>query len=64
VEGKTGHVVPIRFPEKIAEKIVDLIESKISKSEITQICRDKTKEYSWTAYAKKIIDFNLSHDFY
>ena len=61
-EGETGHVVPIRSPEKIAEKIVSLIENKTSKTEIAENCKKKSRAYSWTSYAKKIVDFNLYKD--
>ena len=61
-EGVTGHIVPIRSPEKIAEKIVSLIENKTSKSEIAENCKKKSSAYSWASYAKKIVDFNLYKD--
>ena len=32
-EGLTGYIVPIRAPEKIAEKIMELVESKIPSDE-------------------------------
>ena len=59
-KGVTGHLVPIRSPEKIAEKIVSLIENRSNTDEIAQMCREKANSYSWLSYARKIIDFNLS----
>ena len=59
-EGITGHLVPIRSPEKIAEATLTMIESKNHKEEIRQLCQKKVKQYTWTSYAQNIIDFNLS----
>ncbi len=59
-EGLTGHLVPIRSPEKIAEKIVLLRESKILDADRKIICQEKANDFSWHSYAQKIITFNLS----
>jgi glycosyltransferase involved in cell wall biosynthesis len=60
-KGKTGHLVPIRSPEKIAEAIHAMIENKDPKEEIRKLCQEKAKQYTWANYAKNIIDFNLSN---
>jgi glycosyltransferase involved in cell wall biosynthesis len=60
-EGTTGHLVPIRSPEKIAEAIRAMIENKIHKKEIRKLCQIKAKQYSWISYAQRIIDFNWSN---
>ena len=59
-EGLTGHIVPIRSPEKIAEKIVFICESKLSKTDRRIACKEKARGFSWDTYAQTIIDFNLS----
>ena len=59
-EGLTGHIVPIRSPEKIAEKIVFIRESKLSKADRRIACKEKARRFSWDTYAQRIIDFNLS----
>ena len=61
VEGKTGHMVPIRSPESIAEAIGTQLENNTDKSEIQHYCQKKAKQYSWEKYAQRIIDFNLSN---
>ena len=61
VEGKTGHMVPIRSPESIAEAIGTQLENNTNKSEIQHYCQKKAKQYSWEKYAQRIIDFNLSN---
>jgi len=61
MEGTTGHLVPIRSPEKIAEAIRAMIENKIHKEEIRKLCQIKAKQYSWVNYAQRIIDFNSSN---
>jgi glycosyltransferase involved in cell wall biosynthesis len=59
-EGKTGHLVPIRSPTKIAEAIHEMILNKNHKEEIRMLCQKKSTQYTWANYAQKIIDFNLS----
>ena len=61
MEGTTGHLVPIRSPEKIAEAIHAMIENKIHKEEIRKLCQIKARQYSWVNYAQRIIDFNWSN---
>ena len=58
-DGITGHLVPIRSPEKIAEKVLSLLKGIKFKSEMAEECIKKAEGYSWTSYAKKVIDFNL-----
>ena len=59
-EGKTGHLVPIRSPEKIAEAISMLKRKSAEKNEIQKWCQTKASFYTWSNYAQKIVDFNLS----
>ena len=59
-EGVTGHLVPIRSPEKIAESISSMIARKKNKDEIKRLCQKKAMEYTWENYAQKIINSNLS----
>jgi glycosyltransferase involved in cell wall biosynthesis len=60
-EGITGHLVPIRSPEKIAEAIRAMIVNKNPKEEMRKLCQDKAMQYTWVKYAQNIIDFNLSN---
>tara|TARA_B100000035_G_scaffold141899_1_gene120728 strand:- start:3292 stop:4542 length:1251 start_codon:yes stop_codon:yes gene_type:complete len=60
-EGITGHLIPIRSPEKIATAIRTLIAKGRKIDEIRQLCQTKAKQYSWASYAQRIIDFNLSN---
>ena len=60
-EGVTGHLVPIRSPEKIAKTINAVIANRKNRGEIQKLCQKKAREYSWENYAQKIIDFNLSN---
>jgi glycosyltransferase involved in cell wall biosynthesis len=59
-EGKTGHLVPIRSPEKIAEAISMLKRKSAEKNEIQKWCQTKASFYTWSNYAQRIVDFNLS----
>ena len=58
-EGITGHLIPIRSPEKIAEATLTMIECNNQIEEIRQLCQKKAKQYTWASYAQNIIDFNL-----
>lgn len=60
-EGITGHLVPIRSPEKIAQAIRAMIENKNHIEDIRKLCQKKAEQYSWASYAQNIIDFNLSN---
>ena len=60
-EGITGHLVPIRSPEKIAQAIRAMIENKNHIEDIRKLCQEKAEQYSWATYAQNIIDFNLSN---
>jgi len=60
-EGITGHLVPIRSPEKIAQAILAMTQNKNSKEEIRKLCQEKAMRYTWANYAQNIIDFNLSN---
>jgi glycosyltransferase involved in cell wall biosynthesis len=58
-EGITGHLVPIRSPEKIAEAICSMMTNRKNREEIQKLCQKKAREYTWEKYAQNIIDFNL-----
>ncbi len=60
-EGITGHLVPIRSPEKIAKVIRAMIENKNPKEDIRKLCQKKAKQYTWVSYAQNIINFNFSN---
>ena len=59
-EGNTGHLVPIRSPERVAEKVLCLLDSRESLVDKAEYCIKKAKAYSWSEYAHKIIEFNLN----
>ena len=59
-EGKTGFLIPIRSPDKIAEKISLLLDSKINRRDRIKICQKKAAEYSWKEYARRIISLASS----
>ena len=58
-EGVTGHLIPIRSPEKIAEMVLSLQNNGRNRSDIAESCVKKSRAYCWSSYAQKIIDFNL-----
>lgn len=60
-KGKTGHMVPIRSPENIAEAISVTLSDKNNIECIKELCQKKASQYTWEKYAQNIIDFNLSN---
>ena len=58
-DGVTGHLVPIRLPKEIADKIMKLMTNNCSRNEIAQRCKKKASNFSWADYAMRIINFNL-----
>jgi glycosyltransferase involved in cell wall biosynthesis len=59
-EGLTGHLVPIRFPEKLAQCISKNLDEINSLKEKKVECVKKAEQYSWKEYASRIIESNLS----
>ena len=57
-EGTTGHLVPIRSPKIIAEKIMALVENKEYLYDLKSYCMEKAKTYTWKRYAETIIETN------
>ena len=58
---KTGFIVPIRSPEKIAEKIEWFLKNQALLKEISLNSIAKAKEFTWENYAKEIVNlFQLS----
>lgn len=56
-EKTTGFLVPICSPEKIAEKIVYLLENRNSLDELKRCCQLMASKYKWANYAQQIFDF-------
>ena len=59
-EGLTGHLVPIRSPEKLAGCILKNLEEINSIKEKKVECVRKAEQYSWKEYVSRIIESNLS----
>ncbi len=55
-EGKTGFLVPIRSPEKIAEKIAWFADHRESISEMNDLVRRKAAQITWHNYCQKILN--------
>jgi glycosyltransferase involved in cell wall biosynthesis len=56
---KTGFVVPIREPEKIAEKIDWFAGTQKMLPHMSRYCRTKAMQYKWSTYANSVISFCL-----
>ena len=54
-EGRTGFLVPIRAPEKIAEKIAWFADHRDALPVMRDAARRKAAEYTWERYGEKII---------
>jgi glycosyltransferase involved in cell wall biosynthesis len=56
--GVTGHLIPIRSPEKIREKIEWFLENKKGIPAMRRECQIKASAYTWENYAKTIFEQN------
>lgn len=55
VEGETGFLIPIRAPEKIAEKIEWLASNRAHVMEMKNAATQKAALYTWQTYRSKIV---------
>ena len=55
-EGKTGFLVPIRSPEKIAEKIAWFADHREIIGEMNGLVRRKAAQITWHNYCQKILN--------
>ena len=55
IEGKTGFLVPIRSPEKIAEKIIWFNENRQELFEMSLYAKKHAMLYTWEKYANTIV---------
>ncbi len=55
VEGETGFLVPMRHPEKIAEKIAWLADHRDALPAMREAAIRKAGEYPWTRYTGRIL---------
>src|SRR5437870_247692 len=58
-EGKTGFLVPIRTPERLAEKIDWLADHKPEAREMGNRAREKAIGITWDRYRARILDVIL-----
>lgn len=56
VEGETGFLVPIRSPERLAERIAWLADHRNMLADMRLFARRKAAEYTWESYAEKILN--------
>jgi glycosyltransferase involved in cell wall biosynthesis len=56
IEGETGFLVPPGSPRDIAERIDWFASHRSELSEMCSVCRAKAAEYSWSEYARRILD--------
>ena len=61
-EEKTGFLVPIRQPERIAQKIEWFLENEGTLPDMSLHATQKAKKYRWSSYARQIIDFCLRNE--
>jgi glycosyltransferase involved in cell wall biosynthesis len=55
-EGKTGFLVPIRSPHKIAEKIAWFADNRHRLDEMSALARQKAAQITWNNYCQKILN--------
>ena len=55
-EGQTGFLVPIRSPEKIAEKLAWFADHRAELEQMRDAVRTKAQSYTWAHYSDIILD--------
>ena len=56
IEGKTGFMVPVRSPEKLAEKISWFLDNRLQIAEMGKMAQQHAASYTWKGYGKNVID--------
>lgn len=59
-EGRTGFLVPMREPARLAEKIAWFAEHRSLLPDLRRAAREKAAQFTWDRYARKIIEAALS----
>src|SRR6185295_9694510 len=54
-EGRTGFLIPIRSPEKIAETIEWFADNREALPAMREAARSKASEYTWQRYGEKVV---------
>ena len=55
-EGKTGFLVPIRSPQKIAEKIDWFADNRRMLGDMSNLARQKAAQVTWSNYRREIVN--------
>jgi glycosyltransferase involved in cell wall biosynthesis len=56
IEGKTGFLVPIRSPERIAEKLIWLLDNRAVIPEMGRLAQRHAAQYTWENYQTTIVE--------
>jgi glycosyltransferase involved in cell wall biosynthesis len=56
IEGKTGFLVPIRSPEKIAEKLAWFNQNRQELPAMSEAAMQHAAGYTWKKYSEVVID--------
>ncbi len=56
IEGKTGFLVPIASPEKIAEKIKWFLDNRQQSQIMGKLAQEHAAKYTWQKYGETIVD--------
>lgn len=62
IEGQTGFLIPIRSPEKIAEKLDWFLNNKNKIPEMGKRARQHAATYTWSNYGQTVINGILADD--
>lgn len=61
-DGQTGFLSPIRAPNALAEKIEWFCDHRDDLPEMSRLCKEIARRYSWDEYANRVIDFCLQKE--
>lgn len=61
-DGVDGHIVPIRDPQLLADRIEGLIRDRAERQRISRNARERAEQFTWDAYSKTLVSAILKAD--
>jgi len=61
-DGVDGHIVPIRDPNALADRIESLIRDRGARERMSRNARQRAEQFTWDAYSKTLVSAILTAD--
>ena len=61
-DGIDGHIVPIRDPHALADRIEGLIRDRAERERMSRNARQRAEQFTWDAYSKRLVAAILKAD--